>query len=213
MAASRHWTAWYAPAVIPTDYRLERVVVGLIDRLESARRSHADDPERARVEIDRIARAHVDAAIGEFREVGLSRSPEHHAAFLEAEILGTFLPRYRRLALQMNDKEEAGYGLGRLAAPGGRMATIAAGLLVLVLLVRFITVPVTWPLMILAIGAMFLPDVMRMVTRRRHRKELTSLVADMATIQQQALAYLPVEELRVDRDEGRTGPPRERDPT
>jgi hypothetical protein len=181
--------------VVPEAYRLEQVVVRLIERLEGARRSHAD-PAKASAEFERIAADHVEAAIGEFGEVALEE-PGPHADFLRREVLGTFLPRYTAQATQMTATESAGYGLGRVADPLGRLVLIAVAFGLLYLDLRFLfEVRAAWPFIGVLAMLPFSPDFLAMFHRRRYRTELQSIVDDMARIQSNSNAYIPAERLR-----------------
>ena len=182
--------------MVPEAYRLEQVVVRLVERLEGARRSVATDEERAQAEFGRIAADFVEAAVGEYGEVALEE-PQHHAAFLRTEVMETFLPRYRRLALKMTEREEQGYGLGRLAEPLGRLLLGGAALVALYLEMRFLVASrLAWPLIPVILAVPFAPDMLRVASRNQYRNELQALVDDMEKIQKQAEAYTRPERLR-----------------
>ncbi len=183
--------------MIPDDYRLEHVAVSLIERLEGARRSMPVDEAAMQAALGELASRHVAAAAAEYREVAITQDPSAHCAFLEAEVRGTFLPRYTRLAHAMNRAETRGFGLGALATTGGRVGTGAAALLVLLVLLRFAYLPYTWPVIALVVLGVLLPDLLRILERRRYQAQLQEIVADLARIQTQQLAYAP-DQLRVD---------------
>ncbi len=182
--------------MVPTDYRLDHVVARLIERLEAQRPTFADRPDEGRAAFERTARAHVEAAVAEMRATGWADAPDAHAAFLEREVMDTFLPRYHAVAMRMNEVEAGGYGFGRLAEPLGRLGLFAGVLLFgWVVLLKLITLPVIWPLVVLTAAVPFAPDIARVLYRRRHLAELTEIVDDMTRIQEQHDAYLPPEVL------------------
>ena len=187
--------------MVSTEYRLEQVVARLIERLDGTRRSYDDPAEMAR-DFARIALDHVNSAIGEFREVGLDEHPDEHAAFLTREVIDTFLPRYLKIAVEMNVAEKTGFGMGKLAKPVGRMGLVAATLMSLWFLeLRFIHLPVVWPVMLVTLSLPFWPDIAGFLSRRRYMAELQLVLQDMAKIQEQAAAYEKPERLRVDDDD------------
>ena len=184
--------------MVPTDYRLDQVTARLIERLEGARPTYATSPDGAATDFRRIAREHVERAIGEFEEVALTEHPEAQAEFLRREVMETFLPRYHRLAVEMNGATEGGFGFGRLARPLGRLGLFVIALIILwFVLLKLIYLPVVWPLILLDLSLPFWPDIAAMVHRRRYHNDLYSLVADMTRIQDQTDAYLPRERLTV----------------
>jgi len=183
--------------MIPTEYRLEQVVARLIERLDGARRSY-DNPDLMRAEFERIADEHVRGALGEFREVGMVDEPQHHEEFLANEVSETFLPRYLKLAEEMNFAERRGFGMGALAKPLGRIGLVVATLmLVWFLELRFIRLPVIWPVMFVTLSLPFWPDIAGWLHRRRYLASLQSVLADMSWIQEQAGAYVRPERLGV----------------
>ena len=183
--------------MVPTDYRLDRVTARLIERLEGARPTYATSPDEGATNFHRIAKEHVERAIGEFEEVAMADHPEAQADFLRREVMETFLPRYHRLAVEMNGATEGGFGFGRLARPLGRLALVAITLILLFFLLRLIYLPIMWPLALLALSLPFWPDIAAMFHRRRYQRDLYALVADMTRIQDQDDAYLPKERLNV----------------
>lgn len=184
--------------MVPEAYRLEQVSLQLVARLEGTRRSVSTDESRASVEFRRIAAEMVESAISEYGEVALE-SPEQQAILLRTEVMETFLPRYQRLALKMTAREEAGYGLGKLAEPLGRMVLVGVGVVLLLFGGRVLLATwLGWPVLLAILAIPFLPDLVRWVSRRAYRSELQTLVDDMETIQKQASAYTPADRLRVE---------------
>lgn len=180
--------------MIPSDYRLEHVAARLVERLEGARRTYAGDDERAAAELRRITDEHVAAAVGEYRAMAVE-DPERHASFLRRELTDTLLPRYTRLAIAQTALEASHYGLGRLGEPIGRVVFVAADVLLLVFLSRWLGYRPMWPVFGLALLAPFLPELLELLYARRYRRELEALVGDMARIQDQARVWLTPEQL------------------
>ena len=85
----------------------------------------------------RIADELVEAALAEYRAVAMADEPEVHEDFLRREITESFLPRYFRLATEMNAVERKGYGFGHIATPVGRILIAAVSLVLLLMSVRF----------------------------------------------------------------------------
>ena len=177
--------------MVPSDYRLDHIVARLIERLEGQRPTYVAQPGQADAAFEKAARAHLDAAVGEFREVGLSDDPDTQVRFLEEQVLETFLPRYTALAKRMNEDQQGGFGMGRLAEPAGRLGLVVATVLFSwLVLLKLIYLPIVWPLVLVTFSVPFWPDVARMVYHRRHVAQLQEIVEDMGRIQEQQDAYL-----------------------
>lgn len=177
--------------MVPSDYRLPSVATGLITRLEGTRRSYAHDPGAATEEYTRVADQHVDAALAELDELGMSDDPGH-GDFLRDEIHKTFLPRYSRLAAAMNDREAANFGLGPLGDPLGRAGLALVALLGMVMFIRLIYLPWAWPLFLLDLSLPLWPDIARVLVRRRYQSDLQQLIDDLQAVQVQATAFAPL---------------------
>lgn len=177
-------------AMIPTDHRLDAVVARLIERLEATRPSW--DAGSAEQAARRVAEEHLGATMAEVRELGLTQRPDRHERFLRREVLETFLPRYLRLAAEMQRLEATHFGFGALAEPRGRLLLGGASLLGLVLLVRFAYLPLVWMLIVAVLSVAFWPDVARQLGHRRYERELRAILHDMHRIQEQAAAWLTV---------------------
>lgn len=178
--------------MLPTDYRLDHVVARLIERLEGQRRTFLDRPDASLAAFERTSRSHVQAAIAEMRETGWTDEPEAHAAFLEREVIETFLPRYHATATAMNAAERGGFGLGALSEPLGRLGMVGGSLLFAwFVLLKLIALPIVWPLFVLTAAAPFAPDLSAAMHRRRYRAQLEAMVTDMTRIQDNERAYLP----------------------
>ncbi|MCO4745460.1 MAG: hypothetical protein KC912_11775 [Proteobacteria bacterium] len=175
--------------MVPSDYRLPNVANGLIARLEGTRRSYADDPQGAEAEFSRIAEAHLTAAVAEMEDLGVVDAVQEHGEFLRSEIHQTFLPRYRRLAIDMNRRENQGFGLGPFAEPAGRAALVVAALLGFVVFLRLIYLPWAWPLFLIDLSLPVWPDILRTLYRRRYATQLQEVLDDLGAVQEQATAY------------------------
>jgi len=184
--------------MVPTDYRLDQVAARLIERLEGTRPTFRGAPERLGEQVRSIASDQVEAAIAEFSALGTIDEPERHAAFLRKEILQTMVPRYVRLAAEMNDRHDRGWGFGAMAGPVGRLVLVVVALLVLwLVLLKLIYLPVVWPLILVNLSLPFWPDIAAALFKFSHQKQLQEMVDDMTTIQEQAAVYMPAERLHL----------------
>lgn len=178
--------------MVPSDYRLPNLANGLIARLEGTRRSYAGDPQAAKEEFERIALAHVEAAGTELLDLGVVDDAAQHLEFLRGEVRQTFLPRYTRLATEMNRLESNGFGMGPLADPIGRAALVVMALVGFVVFLRLIYLPWAWPLFLLDLSLPLWPDILRTLYRRRYARQLQSVIDDLAAVQEQATAFAPM---------------------
>ncbi len=176
--------------MIPSDYRLEQVVVGLIERLDSARLSF-DSREEADAGFHRIVDKQLASVIDEWRGLEWNADPEAHAEFLRTEVHETFLPRFTRIATAQSASEADVYGLGWAASPIGRIVLIGATLIALRLMLRFIWLPEVWPLVLVSMALPVLPEIAAWFAARRYHRQVSEIVGDMARIQAQQLAYQP----------------------
>lgn len=176
--------------MIPSDYRLHHVASSILSRLEGSRRSYRST-EEAEEAFRRIVDEQITSVSGEMRELGVMDQVEDQVGFLEQEIHQTLLPRYVRLALAMNEQEEANFGFGPLGTPVGRAGLGMVGLGGLVLFLRLVWLSWTWPLFLLCLSVPFWPDMARVMVRRRYSRELRELVDDLEVIQQEASRYVP----------------------
>ncbi len=175
--------------MLPAEYRLDHVTARLIERLEGARRTFDADASAAQGAFEEIADEHVRAALAEYRVLALE-DPAAHATFLHREVLRTALPRYTRLAVQMNQAEASAFGFGRLASPSGRLGLALVAAAGLWWLGRLAAIPWTWPLLVLDLCLPWLPSIGAWLARRRYRGEVVRIVEDMARIQDNARPYL-----------------------
>lgn len=193
--------------MVPTDYRLESVCARLVERLESTRRSHGSDHRRAQEAFARVAREQVEAAVREYREVGLPDHPEVQERLLRREVLEAFLPRYTRLAVQMNQREER--GLGALAEPVGRVLLGVVALVLLAFCWRFARLPAFWPILLGILALPLLPDLVQAVQQSLYRRRLERLVDDMARLQRLEGTWLRPDQLETETPPLRLVPPPE----
>ena len=154
--------------MVPSDYRLDHVAARLIERLEGKRPTFADRPDDALRVFSETAENQIEAALGEMQGVGWTEDLEGHRAFLEREVLQTFLPRYHALSSQMSLDEARGFGFGWLAEPIGRLGLVVAALLIgWLVLLKLIFLPIVWPLVLLDVSLPFWPDIASAMYRRR----------------------------------------------
>jgi hypothetical protein len=177
--------------VVPSSYRLEHVVAGLIERLDGMRRTFPDR-EAALRGLRRAAEEHLDAVTAELRAAPfLAIGGEAHAAFLRREVLETFLPRFVDAAVEITVAERGGFGIGRLAEPLGRVGLVVFALLALGLVeLRLESLPIMWPITLLTLALPFLPDILGRMERSRYEGRLQAMLTDMERIQ--AHAQLPL---------------------
>jgi hypothetical protein len=174
--------------MVPSEYRLERVVAGLIERLDGARRSYEDEAS-ARVAFRRVADEQVDAAMAEWRGVNWNTDPDKHAAFVRREVHETFLPRFLRVALARNEAERNHFGFAPFVTPMARIFLVVCAVALLGIEVRLAYLRIVWPLFLVAFALPFLPDVVGWMADRRYDRQLTEILADMTRIQDQQLAW------------------------
>ena len=185
--------------MVPSDYRLDSVAIKLVERLEGSRRTFVGRSDEAREEFRRIALEHAEAAITEYESVALADDAGAHADFLRRELVETLVPRFHRVAIEMNAMEERGFGMGPLARPMGRLGLGAGTLLLLAMVLKFsLWNPVMWPLMMLILAIPFVPDIVSALYRRRYKQSCVSIIEDLGRIQEQASAYLTADQLNLD---------------
>ena len=182
--------------MIISEYKLDFVVARLIERLESTRRSFKNVAEQEMaVAFERIANEHLDAAIGEFREMGMADHPDAHAAFLRREVMNTFLPRYLPMAYDANRAERRGFGLGPLSTPVGRIAIGFIAIFFCILLPKLKLLALFYPALPFLLMSPFMPDVLRWFFMSKYRRSLKGVIGDMTTIQERIEDYVPKEQL------------------
>ncbi len=177
--------------MIPTEFRLEHVAAGLVERLDGARRSF-DDEDALRAGFRRITAEHLDSVLRADSDLRFVPGHEQHEAFLRREVVDTLLPRVCRDAHAMNVAERAGFGFGPLAAPMGRLVLVLAGMFGVYLMMRGLArVPGGVWISLLALGIPFLPDLSARFAVRRYSQSLAQTLEDLGRIQDQVAEHLP----------------------
>jgi hypothetical protein len=117
---------------------------------------------------------------------------------VERTLLEVCFPRYCALAQKQTELEQSNYRLWRGGDLVARGTYAAAGLFIGILMVKlpFIPIPQTWDLFafLTMIGAPFIPELQIWMHRRRYRKGLEAIVADMRDAEQQLRMYQPLQE-------------------
>lgn len=197
--------------MVPSDYRLDHVTARLIERLEGARRTFGPDESAAHAAFEATARAHIRSVIAEYRGLAFE-DPSTHAAFLEREVLQTALPRYTRLAVEMNRSEEAGFGFGWFAEPVGRFALVGVAAVGLALMVRLAAAPLAWPLLLLDLSLPLWPSIGAWLVGRRYSNQVVQIVDDMTRIQDSEGLYLSDAQLEATAELSPQSTPEHEDP-
>lgn len=188
--------------MIISEYKLDFVVARLIERLESTRPTFdASMHQEMQESFSRIASEHLDAVIGEFREMGMADHPDIHADFLRQEVMHTFLPRYTPMALAANQSEKNGFGIGPLSTPVGRIVIGFMAIFTCVLLPKLKLLWLFYPALPFLLVSPFVPDILRLIYTRRYRRKLQNVVQDMSTIQERFADYVPPESMQAMRDD------------
>jgi len=120
---------------------------------------------------------------------------------VERTLLDVCLPRYCALAEKQTNLERRDFGLWRGGDLVARGTYAAAGLLIGILMVRlpFIPIPQTWDLFafLTMLAGPFIPDAQIWFYKRKHRRELEAIVADMRQAEEQLRLYQPLQEPRL----------------
>ncbi len=161
-------------------YRLDQVCADLIERLEGARPTWANDRDGAQRAFRKIATEHVDTVIAEHDEMV---GTPGWGALLRREVMETFLPRYTRLALDHNQLEAAGYHAWRKGDPVSRLILTFVALSAATAAYRVLHSPLTLGLFVLAFVVPFAPELRRGWHRRRYSGLLQEVIDDMGRIQ------------------------------
>lgn len=191
--STEHVGMRYPEGMPPKEYQLDTVAVGLIERLEGARRTWIDDPPAARAGLQRITEEGLAQILNEYVSV---MGQDAWAQSLRREVLETFLPRYLRLAVAQNEWESQQGGLARLRDPLARLLATAASLvsaLVLIRVMRFHPISLLFFLMALVVPV--IPEVRSWYSLRRYRAELQSMVNDLERMQQEMGRFVDMDPL------------------
>ncbi len=164
----------------PIPYRLDTVAASLVERLEGARRTWVGQPDAAREGMARIASETLDLVIAEHDRI---MPGTQWSEMLRRELLGTFLPRYIRLAVAHNALEAAGYGAWRQGDPLARVMATGGMLMAAVVIERLLHHPITIVLFIFSLFVPALPEIRAWYHRRQYTGVLQDAVDDMGRIQ------------------------------
>lgn len=164
----------------PDAYRLDALAARLIERLEPSRRTHLEDEAATRATIEALVEATVAAQARECREL---TGDVAQAERIEREGLGTFLPRYLRLALAQNRAEGARHWFWSDSLLV-RFGVVLAAFVGATVLVEILPVRGDLLLYLLPFVALVAPEVRRWQHRRRYQAELQLLVDDLGKVQE-----------------------------
>jgi len=184
-------------AVYTERYSIPFLASVLISAAERRRPGLGEWNEKAEGEIRSLFVAELTQMKGQFMELF------DDAAYwerVEQTLLDVCLPRYFAVARKQTELERRDYGLWRGGDLVARGVYGAAGLLIGILMVKlpFIPIPQTWDLFafLTMLAGPFVPDAQIWWYRRRHRKELEAIVADMRQAEEQLRLYQPLQEPR-----------------
>lgn len=163
----------------PSSFRLDTLAANLIERLEPVRRAHLDAPDAARASIEKTTREIAENVARECREV---LGDEAQARRIEAEAIETFLPRYVRLAVEQN-KVERREAITPQNLILQRLFPLFFGMFAS--RVMMVLVPGPWEIAFYMVPllALFWPEWLGAVARRRYRTELQELADDLGQLQ------------------------------
>jgi len=167
--------------MVPASFRLDTLAATLVGRLEAVRRAHLDNPQTATEAIARATREVVAALAAECRD---ALGDEAQARRIEREGIETFLPRYTRLALAQNADEarlSTGGVFGQIAF---RLAAAAVGFVVGAVLARIVPGPLDLLWYLAAPAALFGPELLTSIWRRRFAGQLQELTDDLGRVQE-----------------------------
>jgi hypothetical protein len=115
---------------------------------------------------------------------------------LQETLLEVALPRYLSTAERQTNLEQRDFGLWRGGDLLARGVYAAAGFALGLFLVKapFIPIPTTWDLLAFGflLGAPFIPDAQVWLLKRRHRRALRAIVADLHDAEVQRELYQPL---------------------
>lgn len=176
----------------PERYRTPAVTRHVLELLERRRPALATWDEAAEAKMRTEARAALEAAGRQFRDVADDAA---HWSSVERAVLDVALPRYFRIAQERTAQEARGDDLWRGGDLLARITYAVVGLLGAALVVRLPGMA-KWleplPLLFFVFGPL-LPDFQRALLRRRHRAKLVALVEEMEEEAAQQATYRPLE--------------------
>ncbi len=174
----------------PDEFRLPRVSEHVLAWLERRRPGFGEWDTRVEGALKAEARLALDDVARRFAELAADAS---YVSRLEHGVFSVVLPRYFQLAREHHALQRRHYGLWRGGDLVSRAVYTGVGL-VLAVVIALTRVP-NWlePLpFALILAGPFLPDLQESFLERRYRRQLATLVADMAGEQQQLEAYQPL---------------------
>lgn len=176
-------------------YSLPFLAGVLISALERRRLGLGPWGEKARAELRALFDAELAAMRSHFFELFDDRA---YWEKVERTLTEVCFTRYCAVAEKQTNLEARDYGLWRGGDLIARAVYAASGLIVGILMVRlpFVPIPQTWDLFALAtmIGAPFLPDAQVWLHKRKYRKQLEAIVADMRQAEEQLRLYQSLNE-------------------
>ena len=193
--------------VYPDRYRLPAITRHVLELLERRRPALARWDDEARAHLEQEAKTALAAVKQQFAEI--ADDPVYWNQ-LERSFFEVALPRYFRLAQAQADLEAKKYELWRGGDFLSRLAYAGLGLALAVVLWRVPELP-KWleplPLLLFVFGPL-IPDLQISAHRRRYRRALVDLVAEMSeeAVQQQAYPALsaPIDDLGSQASSSRT---------
>lgn len=177
--------------MIPSQFRLQSVAANLIERFEGTRRSFGGRAEQARETFATLAEESTLVVARECRQyTGNAPFPE----LLQDEIRRSFLPRYAEIAVEQTELERSGYGSWRKGDILSRIVFAGVALVVAGLFMEFAPGILKDAGFLFVPPLLFIPELRGVMARVRYRRELQSILEDMARIQKQMENFsLPAE--------------------
>ncbi|WP_257446210.1 hypothetical protein [Archangium lipolyticum] len=176
----------------PEQFRLPQVTEHVLAWLERRRPGFGEWSDEVEAQLLAEARLALADVTHRFSEV--AEDPGYWNR-LERGVFTVVLPRYFQLAREHHALQRRKYGLWRGGDLLSRAAYTGAGIAAAVA-IALTRVP-DWfeplPFAFILFGP-FLPDMQQSFFERRYRRQLTTLVRDMAVEQQQLEAYRPLDE-------------------
>ncbi len=182
--------------MVPQKYSLAAVAHHLLALFEVRRPGIVRWDDKAQERLRREAESALQQMETQCRELGVDDPPHWQRA--RAVVRDALLPRYAQLAQAENAQAARDYGMWRGGDLVARGAFALAGLVLgaIVLAVPWIPVYEKWLPWALFVLGPFIPDAYARWYRRRYRKRLEALVADLALEGATLEAYRPLSEVQ-----------------
>jgi hypothetical protein len=182
--------------MVPERYTLAAVGRFLLEAFERKRPATADYDEKALAELAAEASAELARMQQQARELGLD-DPPYWQRVAEA-VRTVVVPRYVALAGEENALARKEYGLWRGGDLIARGAFAGVGLVLGALAVAIPWIPVTekWVPWALFVAGPFLPDAYFWWYRRRYRRKLEALLAELSQAGRSLEEYRPLSEMQ-----------------